>query len=423
MNYTQTLEYIESLGISSRPGLERISRILGLMGNPQEGMNFIHVAGTNGKGSFCAMTESILRAAGYKTGLYISPHIMRLNERMSVKGSEISDDELADIATFVRQLSDRLEDRLTEFEFKTAAAFEYFRRCGCDVVVLEVGMGGRLDATNVITSPVLSVITGVSLDHMSYIGDTIEKIAHEKAGIIKPGYPVFWGGKNKAAARVIAAQAAELGSPYHTADYSKLDNVRCTLTGADFDFGEYKNLHINLLGLYQPINAAGVLEAIPVLRGRGFVIPVEAVRRGLASTVWPARFELLSADPVIIYDGSHNPEAIEAATRSIRALLGGKYERVNILTGVMRDKDYATMAGLLSGIARKVFVVTANYRRALPADEYAEVFRRRGVQAYPYDVLDAGIRAAYEDSEAAGVPLVILGSFYLYADVKEALGL
>ncbi|MGI6167070.1 MAG: bifunctional folylpolyglutamate synthase/dihydrofolate synthase [Eubacteriales bacterium] len=421
MNYTETIEYIDSLGIGSRPGLERISRVLGMMGNPQEGMRFIHVTGINGKGSFCAMTESILRAAGYRTGLYVSPHILRVNERMSVNRRDISDGELAEIATYVRKFSDGLPDRLTEFEFKTAIAFEYFRRQACDVVVLEVGMGGRLDATNVIKNPVLSVITGVSLDHMSYLGDTIEKIAHEKAGIIKPGCPVFWGGQNEVAEKVISDSAAELGSPYYAADYSKLCNVRCTLFGADFDFGEYKNLHLNLLGLYQPQNAASVLEAIPILRERGFTITEEAIRRGLESTVWPARFELLSKNPVVIYDGSHNPEAVGVTIRSIKALLGGK--KVNLLTGVMRDKDYATMAGMLSEIARVAFVVTANYGRALPAAEYAETFRRYGVAAYPYDVLFDGIRAAYEDSKTAGVPLVILGSFYLYADVKAALGL
>ncbi|HOA84751.1 MAG TPA: folylpolyglutamate synthase/dihydrofolate synthase family protein [Bacillota bacterium] len=421
MNYTETIEYMNSLGIGSRPGLERISRVLGMMGNPQEGMRFIHVTGTNGKGSFCAMTESILRAAGYRTGLYVSPHILRVNERMSVNRRDISDDELAEIATYVRSFSDRLPDRLTEFEFVTAIAFEYFRRQACDVVVLEVGMGGRLDATNVIKDPVLSVITGVSLDHMAFLGDTIEKIAHEKAGIIKPGCPVFWGGQNKAAEKVISARAAGLGSPYCTADYSKLRNVNCTLSGADFDFGEYKNLHINLLGLYQPQNAASVLEAIPILRERGFTITEEAMRRGLESTVWPARFELLSKNPVVIYDGSHNPEAVGVTIRSIKALLGG--EKVNLLTGVMRDKDYATMAGMLSEIARRVFVVTANYGRALPSAEHAETYRRCGVTAYPYDVLYDGIRAAYEDSKTAGVPLVILGSFYLYADVRAALGL
>lgn len=424
MNYKESIDYIESvLWMGSRPGLSRMTRIMKMMGNPQDGMKFVHVTGTKGKGSFCAMTESILRAAGYKTGLYVSPYVFRFNEQMRVNGIEISDNELAEITTYVKGFSDDMgeDDKLTEFELKTAIGFEYFHRHECDVIVLEVGMGGRLDATNIIKEPLLSVITGISLDHTEYLGDTVEKIAYEKAGIIKPLCPTHWGGRDKAAEKVIADRAAELASPFNTTDYSKLSNVKCTLDGSDFDFDGYKKLHINLLGLYQIENAVSVLCAIPELRERGLDISDEAIRRGLESTVWQARFEKLSKSPVVIYDGSHNPQSIEAAVHSIKALFGNN--KVNILTGVMKDKDYRTMVILLKPVTRRVFTVTPDNKRALPSLQYAEVFSKVGVQADAYSVLKDGAKAAYDDSKATGVPLIILGSLYMYADMKKALNL
>lgn len=422
MNYKESVDYIESvLWMGSRPGLDRMKHVMQLMGNPQDGMKFIHVAGTNGKGSFCAMTESILRAAGYKTGLFVSPYVARFNERMRVNGIEITDYELAEITTYVRAYVDTLEDKFTEFELITAIGFEYFKRHQCDIVVLEVGMGGRLDATNIIKNPVLSVITGIALDHMAYLGNTVEKIAFEKAGIIKSGCPVHWGGRDISAEKVISARAEELGSPFQAVDYSALKNVRCSLFGSDFDFGGYKDLHINLLGLYQPENAASVLDAIPQLRKSGLNISDEAIRHGLKSTVWEARFEKLSDNPVVIYDGSHNPEGVEAAVRSIKVLFAN--EKVNILSGVMRDKDYNTIAKLLAPIARYVFTVTPTCTRSLPSAEYADVFRTLGIEADAFDTLDAGAKEAYAKSKAEGTPLIILGSLYMYADIKTALGL
>lgn len=421
MNYTEALEYIENIGswLGSRPGLSRITELCAMLGDPQDGMKFVHVAGTNGKGSFCAMTASVLRAAGYRTGLYVSPYVKRFNEQISVDGECISDDELARIITRLRAYADRMADQPTEFELKTAAAFEFFRQRACQVVVLEVGMGGRLDSTNIIKEPVLSVITGIALDHTAYLGDTIEKIAAEKSGIIKPGCPVHWGGKDASAGSVIKRYAAQNDSPCHAVDYSALTNVRCSLGGCDFDYGGLRDLHINLLGMFQPENAASVVSAVPLLRERGFDISEEALRRGLASTVWQARFELLSATPVVIYDGSHNPQGMTAAVGSIQTLFGDK--SVNILTGVMRDKDYNTMSELISRVARRVFTVTPAMTRSLPAREYAEVFRLLGVESEAYDSLAGGVAAAYADSVKHGIPLVALGSLYMYADFITAL--
>ncbi|MBQ9080080.1 MAG: bifunctional folylpolyglutamate synthase/dihydrofolate synthase [Clostridia bacterium] len=420
MNYTEALEYIHSVcWMGSRPGLERITELCRCLGDPQKGMKFIHVAGTNGKGSFCAMTASILRQAGYRTGLYVSPYVKHFNERMSIDGVDISDDELAEITSYVRLQADSMQSKPTEFELITAIAFVYFKRHNCDVVVLETGMGGRLDATNIIDSPLLSVITGIALDHVAFLGDTVEKIAAEKAGIIKAGAPVHWGGKDEAAGRVIAERAEQIGVEFNSVDYSKLKNVRPSIDGTTFDYGEYSDLKIQLLGLYQPENAASVVSAIPLLRARGLNISDDDVRRGLEATRWAARFELLSTSPTVIYDGSHNPQGIEAAVRSIKGLFGAR--RVNILTGVLRDKDYRYIAATLSSVADRVWCVTPANERALAAAEYAELFRSCGRDAVACDTLVKGVAAAFEDSNRRGIPMVALGSLYMYAEFCAAL--
>lgn len=420
MNYREAIEYIESVNwMGSRPGLERIARLCELLGNPQRGMRFIHVAGTNGKGSFCAMTASVLRTAGYRTGLYTSPYILRFNERMSVDGVDISDDELAEITSLIRPLVERMEQKPTEFEMITAIAFEYFRRHECEVVVLEVGMGGRLDATNIIEDPVLSVISGIALDHTNILGDTVEKIAAEKAGIIKPGCPVHWGGRNIAAGKVISSRAAQLGADIYHVNYDLLTDVRPTLEGTTFSFGKYRDLHISLLGLYQPQNAASVVAAMPLISSRGFPVNEQALRRGLSETTWPARFEKLCDDPVIIYDGSHNPQGIRAAVDSISGIFHGR--RVALLTGVLADKDHRGMVGMLAEVAERAFCVTPDSERALDGARYAAELEEQGIPAAAYPDMDAAVAAAYNHCRADNIPLVALGSLYMYADFRAAL--
>lgn len=419
MNYSEAVAYIESTAwMGSRPGLERITELCAALGNPQRGMRFVHVAGTNGKGSFCAMTASVLREAGYRTGLYTSPYVLRFNERMSIDGIDISDDELAELTTLIAPLIERMESKPTEFEIITAIAFEYFRRHDCDVVVLEVGMGGRLDATNIIEQPVLSVITGIALDHTAFLGDTVYKIAAEKAGIIKPGCPVHWGGTDAVAGRVIADIASARGAVFHAVDYAALTNVRPTLEGTTFDYAGLRDLRISLLGLYQPHNAASVVAAVSLLRERGLSISEDALRRGLVATRWPARFERLGTDPVVIYDGSHNPQGVRAAVDSIRGIFGER--RVALLSGVLADKDYCHMADMLAEVGECAFCVTPPSPRALSADRWAATLAERGVTADAYDSMSRALAAAYEHCRATGTPLVALGSLYMYADFRAA---
>ena len=430
MTYNEALEYIHSVSWKgSRPGLERITELCKKLGDPQKNMKFVHVTGTNGKGSTCAMTEIILRKSGYKTGLFTSPYVRYFNERMAVNGKSISNEMLAEITEYVRPFADSMEDKPTEFELITAIAFEYFRRENCDVIVLEVGMGGRLDSTNIIESALVSVITGISLDHTAFLGDTEEKIAYEKAGIIKKGCCVVYGGRDfgqtdakengeMPAFSVIKDKATELGCPFSFCDYGALKLKSCDLDGAVFDYKDRKDVKISLLGLYQPQNAVKALEVVDALRDNGLVIPEVAVREGLAEVKWSARFEKLSEKPLVLYDGSHNPEGIAEAQRTLKYYFGD--QKVNILTGVMADKDYSEMAASLAPLANKVFTVTPDNPRSLSASELAKVYDGFGVTSIPFETVESGYRAAFADSASSSTPLVCLGSLYMYAEVAEA---
>ena len=416
MTYEETLAYIHSINwCFCKPGLERISALCEGLGHPERDLKFIHVAGTNGKGSFCSMTSSILRAAGYKTGLYTSPYIKTFNERMQIDGENISEEELIEITEYVRPIADAMIDRPTEFELITAIAFEYFRRNRCDVVVLEAGLGGRLDSTNIIRHPLLSVITGIALDHTALLGDTVEQIAAEKAGIIKDGAPVLFGGTDEGARKVIADTAHERGSTFTGVDYGKLRNIRATLEGSTFDFGERKDLFLRLLGLYQPRNAAVVLEAVGLLRKSGLDLSEKAIRQGLGRAVWHARFEKVCQEPLILFDGAHNPQGIREAVRSIQHYFEGK--KVYLLTGVLRDKDYGGIAEMLATVAERAFTLTPDSPRALSAAEYAAVLQKAGVSAESFENIEKAFFAAKAAAKETGTPLVCLGSLYVYASL------
>ncbi|MBQ8330952.1 MAG: bifunctional folylpolyglutamate synthase/dihydrofolate synthase [Clostridia bacterium] len=420
MNYEEALQYIHSINWTfCKPGLERIEELCRRLGNPQSGLKFVHVAGTNGKGSFCSMLSTVLCQAGYRVGLYTSPYIRFFNERMCVDGEPIGNEELAELTAYVRPIADSMTDRPTEFELITAIAFEYFKRHACDVVVLEVGMGGRLDSTNIIRNPLLSVITGIALDHTAYLGDTVEKIAAQKAGIIKDGAPILYGGEDASAGAVIRLAAEERGSSFLSMDYGKLRNLRSDLEGTVFDFEDRADLRIGLLGLYQPRNASLVIKAVELLRKGGMPIDETALREGLSRARWQGRFEIISRDPLMIFDGAHNPQGIRSAVESIRHYFKG--QKVYLLTGVLRDKDYTAIAADLAGVASRAFTMTPDNPRALSAADYADTLLRAGIKACAYESLDSALSAAREAAKRDGVPLVCLGSLYVYATLIQKL--
>ena len=420
MTYEKTLEYIHSVcWKGSRPGLERTRELLGMMGNPQEKLKYIHVAGTNGKGSVCSMLSSVLIECGYKTGLYTSPFVRFFNERMSIDNKMISNDELSEITEYVKQFADKMEDCPTEFELITAIGFEYFYRNNCDIVVLETGMGGRLDSTNIISTNILSVITGIALDHTVFLGNTISEIATEKAGIIKPDRPVVFGGDDREAIETIENIAKEQNSKLIVCSKADIKNVEHTLEGCTVDTDEYSNLFVSLVGDYQPSNILTALKCISVLKEEGYNIPEVSLRRGMEKVYWPARFEIINKDPLMIYDGAHNPQGLRACVDSIKRFF--KDTRVNILSGVMKDKDVEQMLPVIAEVANEVFTVTPDNPRSMDSKEYAEYFNNYGIKAYSYDSIDKGVASALEKSKQSGCALVALGSLYMYGDVCDAL--
>ena len=420
MTCQEAIQYIHSNSWHKRkPGLERIRILLDAIGNPQRAFRCIHVAGTNGKGSVCAMLDSILRSAGYRVGLFTSPYIRRFHERIQANGEQISDAELAEITAYIRPFAEAMEETPTEFELITAIGFEYFRRAGVQYVVLEVGLGGRLDPTNIIGAPLLSIITDIDFDHTEQLGNTIQAISIEKAGIIKEGYPCLYGGRDSSACRTVGSIAAMRHSPFHTVDRSEYHVTEMTLSGTRFDFDHYTDLRLPLLGTYQPYNAAIVLTALRILEGYGITGTEEQLRRGLENTVWPARFELMRNDPIVICDGGHNPNGVTAAVKSIQAYF--PEQKVNVLSGVMTDKDYDEMIEALKPITRHAYAVRPENPRALPADRYAAHLASHKIPATPFDSIENAVRTAVKDSRRAGVPLICLGSLYLYSSVVEAL--
>lgn len=427
MTNEEALRYIHSLHtIGSHPGLDDTRALLAALGNPQNAYRCLHVAGTNGKGSFCAMSDAILRAAGYRVGLYTSPYVLDFAERIRVNGENIPAAALADITETVRAAAEALDTPPTEFGLITAIAFEYFRREKVDLVVLEVGLGGRLDPTNVITQPLLSVITGIGFDHTALLGNTLQAIAAEKAGIIKPHCPALFGGGSDSAGRTLATVAAAVRAPFRTVDRSRLHVKEQSLAGTVFDWDvpegeeDCRSLHLSLLGDYQPQNAATVLTAMEILRETaGMRIPAAAVRAGLAAVTWRARFELLSRDPVVLFDGAHNPQGIAAAVRSIQTYF--PEEKVLVLSGVMADKDFDGMIEGLKSVTKQAYTVAPANPRALPAADYADHFRAHGIPAASYESVSAACDAARADAAAAGIPLICLGSLYLYREVLSAL--
>ncbi len=420
MTYAEALNYIHSVSWEfCKPGLERIRELTERLGSPEKKLRFVHVAGTNGKGSFCSMLSSILSESGLKVGLYTSPYILRFNERMKINGYDIPDDTLAQLTEEVKPIADQMTDKPTEFELITAIAFLYFAREKADVVVLECGMGGRLDSTNIIEAPLLSVITGISLDHTAFLGDTVEKIAHEKAGIIKHGSPVLFGGKSESAKNIIEKKAKENCSSLFTPDHGKLNITSSELSGTVLDYKAYRNIQIPLLGQYQPFNTALVLEACEILKPIFPSITDSTIKSGLKKVRWPARFEILTNKPLVIFDGAHNPEGIKSAVESVKAYLGS--EKVIVMSGVLKDKDYDFISAQLAEIADTVYTLTPNSPRALSAEAYADCITQHGVKAIAGATVSDTLPLAVQTATDKDKPLICLGSLYTYADVVNVL--
>ncbi len=417
MTVTEALEYIHSVTWrGSIPGLSRTQRLLELLGNPHKKLKFIHVAGTNGKGSSCACLASILENAGYKTGLYTSPFINKFNERMQINRSIISDSELASLTEKIKPLAESMEDHPTEFELITALAMQYFCDNDCDIVVLEVGMGGELDSTNVIDPPEAAVITSLGLDHTKELGPTLADIARAKAGIIKAGSCVISYGGTKEGDAVIAETAKKLGVELTTLDFSQVSIHSASLQGCRFSYRSL-DLFLPLVGTYQPYNASLAIETALCLRERGWGIEDRHIIDGIADVKWPGRFEVLGHEPVFILDGAHNPHGMEATCNSLKKYFPD--EKIVFLTGVMADKDVKGIFSLISPIAKCFVTLRPNNPRAMSAQELATVLENSfGTKAFACDDTAEGIRRAKELAGEDGI-VCALGSLYFSGDVRR----
>ena len=419
MNATEAIAYIHSVcWKGSVPGLGRTQTLLAKMGNPEKKLKFVHIAGTNGKGSTAAMTASILRKAGYRTGLYTSPYIYRFHERMQVDGVEISDEDLAAVTEYVKPLADAMEESPTEFELVCCIAFEYFRRMQCDIVVLEVGMGGALDSTNVIEVPEVAVITNIGLDHTEYLGDTVEKIAETKSGIFKEnGHAVVYRSTPSVEA-VYERICEEKHISLKKADFDTLRLKSRSLEGQVFDCGRRKDLLLPLLGDHQLHNAAVVLAIADTLIAEGWNITEENIRQGIRDVRWPGRFDIVSREPLFIIDGGHNPQCIEALVKNIEDYLAGR--RVIALTGVLADKDYADMYQPVMPLVQKFVCITPPNPRKLEADLLAQYLRQAGADAISCPSIASGVPKAIELAGKEGVVLCF-GSLYSIGAIRDAL--
>lgn len=397
-----------------KPGLETIRGMLATLGNPERGLRVVHVAGSNGKGSCCALMAAALQAAGHRTGLYTSPHLVRFHERIRVDGRDLTGDELARAMTRIAPALEAFPEA-TYFEVATALAFQHFADAGVDVVVLETGLGGRLDATNVVERPLATLITNISLEHTDVLGSTEAAIAGEKAGIVKPGAPLVTGASGEAL-DVIRAVAAERGAPLRV-----LGDAFVAITGRRVETGQtlevdglrdYGEVEIPFLGAHQLENAALALATLDALDAAGLAVPVEAVRRGFPRARWLGRLQRIPGKPTLLLDGAHNP----AGMRTLVAFLAEEKLKPVAVFGALADKDWLQMAETLAPYLRDAIVTRVPSPRALDPQEAARAFSMMGLFGMAVDDPGHALRTAENIAGEDGLVLVT-GSLYLVGHV------
>lgn len=419
MNYSQAHEYISShLRFGIKPGLERISALLEHLGNVHKKTRFVHVAGTNGKGSTCTMIAEILSASGLKTGLYTSPYVLNFRERFRIDGQMISEDAFAKIVTDMIPACEKVErecGELTEFELITAAAFVWYAEEKCDVVVLETGMGGRFDATNVIEEPLCSVITRIDLDHMAVLGDSFAKIAYEKAGIIKSGCPcIIAPCQNEQALAALLEVAQSKDSPATVCDLEHSHIISSDISGTKAEIDGI-SLTISLAGAHQLENATSAVRCARALAAQGLPVTDSAIVKGVENASLPARMEILSRSPLMILDGAHNPNGAQSLANAIDTLLSGR--TVIGIMGILSDKNYCEAVKILAPRFSQMITLAPPNPRALSAQELA-LLASLYCPAKPCQSPDEAIEYALAQCPADGA-VVMCGSLYLAGQLHD----
>lgn len=427
MKYQEAMDYIESIqSYGIVPGLESITQLCERLGNPQNRLRFVHIAGTNGKGSVLAYISTILKCAGYRVGRYISPVIFEYRERIQVNGRNITKKALCEGLELIRNICyEMVQEGLphpTPFEVETALGFWYFDQMECDIVVLETGMGGRYDATNVIPSPEVAVLTSISMDHMKFLGGSLTEIAGHKAGIIKSGCAVVSACQKPEAMAVVRQTAEDMHCPLGVAEEGSIRNLRRgsgkSIERQRFDYTSadghvWKQLEIALGGVFQPANALLAIETVHALGGRGFEVKEAAIRKGLRETVWQGRFSVIARKPLFVVDGAHNEDAAGKLAQSVEFYFTNR--RIIYIMGVLRDKEYEKVIALTHGYADQIITITPPENpRALAAYELAQEIAKVHPQVTAVDSLEeavemAGLLAGQEDVILAFGSLSYLG--------------
>lgn len=422
MNYDEAMSYIKNTAkFGSNLGLTRTERILQLLGNPHKKLKCIHIAGTNGKGSTTAMLTNILIEAGFKTGMYTSPYLQVFEERIQINSKNISKDDLSVVVTEVSEAVQKVVkegyDHPTEFEIITCAMFLYFYKENVDYAVIEVGLGGRLDSTNVIT-PILSIITSISYDHMNILGNTLSQIASEKAGIIKPEVPVVVYPQNEESLQVIENICIDRESklikvPEDCVDFIDTYNNKQKI--AIKTKRDNYEIQLNLLGKHQLLNCAVVIYAVEELNNQGILISKKHIIEGLYSVNWPGRLEVMQDTPKVLIDGAHNIDGIMKLSESLNTYF--KYENMYLILGILADKQVEEMVEAIAQKASKVFTVTPHSDRAEIAEQLAEVVSAKGIPCEPVGDYERAYQKALSYCGKDDL-LLICGSLYMIGDMR-----
>lgn len=421
MTYEEALDNVYGrLVFGIKPGLERIGALLERLGEPQKRLKFVHVAGTNGKGTCSTLVASALKECGLRVGFYTSPYVLEFRERFQINGEMIPQQELIEEVEALSPIADEFEkngDQVTEFEYITALAFHWFARRGCDIVVLEVGMGGRFDATNIIDVPEVAAIMSISLDHTAILGDTLEKIAFEKAGILKEGgrlvlYPQQAPEVFSELEQICRERRVELLLP----DLSQVKELECSIDGTTFQAGE-QIWRTPFLGEHQVRNAVTALKVLEVLKQRGWPVTEQAVKAGFEKAFIPARMEVISREPLCLLDGGHNPGCAQALGQALTRFVP---QRKVAIMGVMADKDSREALRILGPLFSQIVTVAPEGLRALPAQKLAEVASEFCPKVIPAGSCREALALAVKAMGENGA-LVVCGSFYLAGEIREML--
>ncbi len=423
MNYEEARVYLEETSkYGSVLGLENMRELLDRLGNPQDDLKFIHISGTNGKGSVLAYLSTVLTGAGYRTGRYISPTLFSYRERIQVDEEPIAKESLAlhvtEIAKAVEDMKEKNAGSPTVFEVETALAFLYFKEKQCDIVVLETGLGGALDATNVIRTSILEVIASISMDHMEFLGDTLEKIAAQKAGIIKPCTKVVSASQEPETEKVIRQTCMEKHCNLQIVDKNLIRDISYHFEKQTFSYKTWKNIKITLAGSYQILNAALALEAVEALRECGFSLSDEQVADGMQRTQWRGRFTILSKNPIVVMDGAHNPGAAMELKRSLELYF--KDKKLHYIMGVFKDKDYKKVIELTAPLAEHIITVeTPGNPRALPAEELKAAVSEINPSVEAAKSIQEAVTKSLKNAEKNDA-VIIFGSLSFLGEAEKA---